>query len=173
MRVHIKNRIGGRGIDIIALHGETNPDTSDGSIVMDYADLKYDTHWENAYTLVDGKIVIDISAVRMDLIGRIRSERTALFAPLDLEFMRALESDDPSIKAGVIARKNQLRNITEHPLLTTVTDPEKLRHVNVNMLLNTQVDASGNLVGSSFPTEEDKLRRRQLASITDLSGNSL
>jgi hypothetical protein len=145
MRVHVKKSIHGRGITITVIRDEKDPDTSDGSIIMEYADLNYDTHWENAYTIADGKVVIDISAVRMNLIERIRVERAALFGPLDLEFMRALESDDPAVKAAVIAKKNRLRNITEHPLLTSETDIEKLRSVNLNVLLYTApVDLSGN-----------------------------
>lgn len=136
MRVHIKNS-GLGGIDIIAVAEGTTPDTSDGSIIMEYADLKYDTHWEYAYRLRDGKLVIDVSAVRKRLVEKIREERAALFGPLDLEFMRALESDDPAVKAAVIAKKNQLRRITEHPLLTSEEDLEKLRYVNLNVLLST------------------------------------
>lgn len=152
MLVHIKNSAGYGGVDIIAVMDGTTPDTSDGSIVMDYAALEYDTHWEYAYRLRDGKLVVDVSAVRRRLVEKIREERAALFGPLDLEFMRALESDDPAVKAAVVAKKERLRRITEHPLLTTEEDVEKLRYVNLNVLMNTPVDLSG-------------------ASVVDLSGN--
>lgn len=149
MLVHIKNS-GLGGVDIIAVAEGATPDTSDGSIVMEYADLKYDTHWEYAYRLRDGKLVVDVDAVRQRLVGKIREERAALFGPLDLEFMRALESDDPVTKAAVVAKKERLRRITQHPLLTTETDVEKLRHVNLNVLLSaplvdSAVDLSGNM----------------------------
>lgn len=55
----------------------------------------------------------DLEKAKAIQLDRIRAARTAKFAPLDIEFMQALEKGDTAASAAVVAQKDTLRKITD------------------------------------------------------------
>jgi len=57
----------------------------------------------------------------------IRIEREPLLAELDVEFQKALETDDATKKAEVIAKKNALRDAPADSAIESATDEAGLK----------------------------------------------
>ena len=57
----------------------------------------------------------------------IRIEREPLLAELDVEFQKALETDDATKKAEVIAKKNALRDAPADSAIESATDEAALK----------------------------------------------
>ena len=70
-----------------------------------------DTRLQSAWVLLDGKPVIDREAAYGLLVERLRPERAARLAELDVAFIRALERGEPATE--IIAAKQFLRDLPE------------------------------------------------------------
>lgn len=58
----------------------------------------------------------------------IRIERAPLFASLDIEMMRAIESGDSIKQAEIAAKKEALRDATKDPAILEAITPEELKN---------------------------------------------
>jgi translation initiation factor RLI1 len=58
-----------------------------------------------------------------------RTERNKKFSEMDIQFMRALETDDTSIKATIIESKNSLRDFPSTITTDSFSTIEELRNL--------------------------------------------
>jgi hypothetical protein len=70
-------------------------------------------------------------------LRRWRIARKPLLEALDIEFLRALETNDQNKIQDIISQKNQLRDITKYDF-STVESPEKILDVWPDILKSTQ-----------------------------------
>ncbi|HEX4917147.1 MAG TPA: hypothetical protein VFV43_04550 [Limnobacter sp.] len=61
----------------------------------------------------------------------IRAERAPLFAALDIQFMRAVESGDTAKQQEIAAEKQRLRDATAHPSIEAAQTVEELKNLDV------------------------------------------
>lgn len=61
--------------------------------------------------------------------NKIRQARKAELESLDVAYMRALESGDLAKQAEIVARKNELRNATDDPVLAAASTHEEIKAV--------------------------------------------
>lgn len=69
------------------------------------------TQLQGAWVLLDGKPVVDREAAYGLLVERLRPERAARLAELDVAFVRALERGEPTTE--IVAAKQFLRDLPE------------------------------------------------------------
>jgi hypothetical protein len=78
----------------------------------------------------DGKkIVCDMDSARESWRRAIRAARVKLFEPLDVEYMKALETNDMAAMEKIVAQKKALRDAPAHPSIAkakTVADLRKI-----------------------------------------------
>lgn len=70
-----------------------------------------DTQLQGAWVLLDGQLVVDREAAYGLLVERLRPERYARLAELDVAFVRALERGEPTTE--IVATKQLLRDLPE------------------------------------------------------------
>ena len=87
--------------------------------------------FRDAWTVQDGKIVVDIDKAREVTKNRLRAERAPVLASKDIEVMKALEAGDKNATAVIAAEKQYLRDITTVPELVNATTLDELRAVTV------------------------------------------
>ncbi len=95
----------------------------------DFFETPSDRVFRNAWIANEsqGIINVDMSRARDIWREKIRIARTAEFAKLDAEFMRALEtSADTSV---IVAKKQALRDAPADPLIDAATTPAQLKAV--------------------------------------------
>jgi hypothetical protein len=73
--------------------------------------------------------------IKKDILRRQRAE---LFATLDVDFMKAMESGDTAAQQEIAAKKEILRNITDKPELANATTVEQLDAVTIESALNEE-----------------------------------
>lgn len=96
--------------------------------IVDEEALPNDHYFFNAWrlgTLGDNQVDIDIDAARDIHRATIRNARQPLLQALDVEFQRALETNADTTE--IIAQKQALRDVTEHPDLVGATTPEAIK----------------------------------------------
>lgn len=93
--------------------------------------------FKNAWKLVDGKVTIDMSIARDTWRDFLRSERNVMLQKLDVEFIRALETNDTSILDAIISRKNKLRDLPSHPSIESAQTTDELNLLTIDILLAT------------------------------------
>jgi hypothetical protein len=64
----------------------------------------------------------------------IRNKRTRLFTELDTQFMRALETENTTLQAEIVAKKEILRNITDINIDNVTTREELIALWPTNIL---------------------------------------
>lgn len=79
--------------------------------------------WKTPQAIID----IDMEKCRQRKIGDFRRQRAPLFTTLDMEYLRADEAKDEKRKQEIIKKKQELRDVTEHPALAKAKTPEELR----------------------------------------------
>ena len=70
--------------------------------------------------------------IKKDLIRR---DRTDELTKLDVEFLRAVEAGDTQKQSEIAAKKQALRDATEHPALVNVQTPEELKALTLQDLV--------------------------------------
>lgn len=94
--------------------------------------------FREAWVVNKNKIEVDMTVARNIQRNRIRQERTSRFEDLDAKYHKALEQKD-SVKLTDLAFQRQaLRDVTDDPRLDSVTTPEELEGLTLDVLL-TQV----------------------------------
>jgi hypothetical protein len=87
-------------------------DTPEGSIIVDIDSLPNEySDFFDAWELVDGKVLVNISKAKEVTKKRLRAEREPLFTAQDVAFQRALESGSDT--SAIVAEKQRLRDITK------------------------------------------------------------
>jgi hypothetical protein len=104
--------------------------------IADASDIPADRTFRNAWTDANATATVDVDMGKAREIHRqrLRRERQPLLATLDVEFARAMEADDTVLKARIVHRKQQLRDITRHPDIDAATSPEDLRAAGMELL---------------------------------------
>jgi ABC-type Na+ efflux pump permease subunit len=85
-------------------------DTPEGSIIIDASNLpEADNDFFNAWELIDGKVLVNISKAKEITKNRLRIERKPLLQAQDVAFQRALESGANT--SAIVAEKQRLRDL--------------------------------------------------------------
>jgi hypothetical protein len=72
---------------------------------------------------------VDMAKAREIWRGKIRLARQSVFAPLDADYMKAVEAGDEARKAEVVSKKQSLRDIPQDPRIEAAQTPEELKAV--------------------------------------------
>lgn len=94
--------------------------------LFNFEDLP-DWVFKGAWILADGVVKVDMDKARVIHMKRIRKVRNAELDRLDIETMKALDSQDNKKSAEVGAKKQALRDIPETFDLSIATTPEELK----------------------------------------------
>jgi hypothetical protein len=84
--------------------------------VVDQDTLPLTRVFRGAWTYQDGQLVVDLDLAQGIQRDRWRAARTPKLAQLDLDYMRALETNDAVKMAEIVAQKQALRDVTETDL---------------------------------------------------------
>jgi hypothetical protein len=87
-------------------------------------DFRFLYAYKGDFTLEHGAIselTLDLNLAIPIFLNKVREIRDPLFAPLDVQFMKALEQGNTTLAAEIGAKKQELRDITEMDL-SSVTD---------------------------------------------------
>jgi hypothetical protein len=76
-------------------------------------------------------VVIDIELAKEVKKNRLRRQRKPLLEALDLQYMRASESNDSEKMAEIVAMKQALRDITSAAELINATTLEQIKQVSI------------------------------------------
>jgi len=60
---------------------------------------------------------------------KMRIARKPKLEALDVDFQRAIENDDATEKASIVAQKQALRDVTQDPAIESATTPDELKAV--------------------------------------------
>lgn len=92
-------------------------------------DLPAHRHFRNAwkFDFLNSAVTTDMPKARNIHRDRIRSAREAKLAQLDVDYMRADEQGNNSLKALIAAEKQALRDLPSSPAIDTASTPEELK----------------------------------------------
>lgn len=100
----------------------------------DYAENE-DRYFRNAWKDNAGKKVeVDMPKAREIHKHQLRELRQPLLESLDVEYTRADESKDNTKKAEIVAKKQELRDLTADPRIEAATTPEELKTIGLDKL---------------------------------------
>lgn len=85
---------------------------------------------DNVTASIDAVVEVNMSKAIEIKKNIIRRERLALFADLDVQFMRALELGDIDKQREIAEKKRLLRDATIHPSIVEALTPEELIQAN-------------------------------------------
>jgi hypothetical protein len=74
-------------------------------------------------------ITVDMAKARSIWRNRLRAEREPILKRLDVEYQRADESGDATLKADIAQRKQALRDAPQDPRIDAAATPDELRQV--------------------------------------------
>ena len=92
--------------------------------------------FRDAWKLENGKVVEDLDKAKAIVADRIRAEREPLLKALDVEFSRALETDNAEERNRIVAEKQKLRDVTEVLKGDSIKSPLELRGKTLEDFLN-------------------------------------
>lgn len=119
--VSLMEVIDGKPEDALAkwaeIHGEPE------SVAEAPEGFAFDRRWRDAYSLVNGKPVIDLVAVKIQRLGELISRRDQVMAKVRESIEDAEEKGDATELAALITKRGQLRNIAS----VITADLDKLR----------------------------------------------
>jgi hypothetical protein len=96
-------------------------------------DLLYFDAWE---LTPSSTVVVNMPKARDIHRQILRPQRDAKFAPLDGEFMKALEKGDTVKQEQIATQKQKLRDITAHPAIESAQTADDLRKLTLDVLLS-------------------------------------
>jgi hypothetical protein len=103
-------------------------ETIDFILKIDEEDIPSDRYFRDAWVHKDEKIHVDLDKSLLIHQNVLREIRRPKLEALDLEFTRALESNDEQKKSEISIKKNELRDITVHPELLSAQTPEQIKN---------------------------------------------
>jgi hypothetical protein len=74
-------------------------------------------------------VTVDMAKARVIWQDKIRAARTEEFKVLDMQYMRADETNDTDAKSTIAIRKNVLRDAPADPAIASATTTEDLKKV--------------------------------------------
>jgi hypothetical protein len=80
-------------------------------------------------------ITININKAKEIKKDHLREERKPLLEALDIQYMKALEQNDTQKMQDIVAQKQALRDVTQHPDLLEVESVEDLKNLSINDLI--------------------------------------
>jgi hypothetical protein len=92
-------------------------------------------HFRNAWTLDANVVGVDMARAREIQKNILRQERLSIFQTLDAEFMKALERGDTAKQTEIATKKQQLRDVTDHPDIDNAATPEVLETLTLSLLV--------------------------------------
>lgn len=94
--------------------------------IVDESEMPLDRVFRDAWSLSDGRVLVDMPRAREIHRQRLRAIRKPLLESLDADFMRAVENGDQAGQKAVATMKRSLRDITAHPGIDAAKTPEEL-----------------------------------------------
>jgi hypothetical protein len=76
-------------------------------------------------------VVVDIELAKEVKKNRLRRERRPLLESLDVQYIRAAESNDSEKIAEIVAKKQALRDITSNVELVNATTLEQIKQITI------------------------------------------
>lgn len=99
--------------------------------VINVSDLPPDRYFRSAWEFDVDKISINMSKALEIQKNVLRAQRAPLLLALDVEYMKALETDDKKKMGEIAEEKQMLRDITMRPDLLNAKTPEELKLVTI------------------------------------------
>lgn len=75
-------------------------------------------------------ITINLEKAKEIWRNKIRADRMPIFDSLDIEYMKALETNDTTKQNSVIAKKQKLRDAPQDPRIDAANSIEELQTIN-------------------------------------------
>lgn len=75
------------------------------------------------------KIVVDMAKAVEIQKEKMRTTREPLLSALDVQFMRAIETENKALQLEITAKKQALRDVTNHPDFNRARTLEQLKRV--------------------------------------------
>jgi len=106
---------------------ESEREKIDSHCPLKEEDIPKDWYFRDAWCHHEDKIRVDIDKCKDIHRNNLRELRKPKLERLDVKFMRASETGDEERKKEVVALKQYLRDITQHPDLLNATTPEEVK----------------------------------------------
>ena len=84
--------------------------------VVDEANIPSDRYFRKAWKVGNDDVVIDIELAKDIQRDKWREARAPKLAALDVEYIRAMEQEDPVRQSEIASKKQALRDVTSTPL---------------------------------------------------------
>jgi hypothetical protein len=98
--------------------------------IIDQEDLNaFDRYFRNAWEVVDSKIDVSIPKAQEVHLNNLRKMRNEKLKELDVEFQKALETGDDTLRLEVVTKKQELRDMPENVDFTLAVTPEEIKDV--------------------------------------------
>ncbi len=101
---------------------------------IDESELPEDRYFRDAWMHSEDKVNVDMEKSRDVHRKVLRGLRKPLLEALDVEFIRAVEQFDDEEQALIRIKKQELRDITQHPGIVDAKTPEELKSFMPEML---------------------------------------
>lgn len=86
--------------------------------IVDSEEIDY--YFADAYEFQNGKVNINMEKAKEIHVNKFRIVRAPLLSKLDIEFMKAVESNSKALQKEITAKKQKLRDITSIDLPDTL-----------------------------------------------------
>lgn len=97
--------------------------------LSDVGDLPQSRDFRQAWVQHGSRVEIDMTKAREVHRDRIREQRAPMLAALDIEYQRADEVGDTSLKKEIAAKKQALRDATADPSIDAAQTPDELSNL--------------------------------------------
>lgn len=77
--------------------------------------------------MAKGVIVVNMNKAKEMVKEGLRTAREPLLQELDVQFMRAVETGNTVLQAEIVAKKQQLRDVTDLPAINNANTTSELR----------------------------------------------
>lgn len=104
--------------------------------IVDESDIPGDRYFRNAWKKSGKSLTVDMPKAREIQKTAMRNERLPLLEALDVNFMQALEENDAQAISEIKNKKQQLRDVTDHPDISKAKTPEDLKAITVESIIS-------------------------------------
>ena len=99
--------------------------------VIDPSEIPTDRTYRNAWHRPNDKIEHNIPIAKELHRGILRENRAVLLAQLDIEYQRADETGDTTLKQSIALKKQKLRDVTKHPDIDAAQTVDDLKLITI------------------------------------------
>lgn len=103
-------------------------------IEVEDSEIPADRTFRNAWSIKNKKVDVDMDSAKKLHMDTLRAIRNKQLQSLDVEIVKAIETDDTAAKQAVIALKQKLRDMPETEDLSKIKTPEDLKKHNPDYL---------------------------------------